>query len=71
MPTATLTFTFPEDREAHLYAINGSEFYAALWDVNEHIRRLQKHGGIDKMTAEQLAEEIRNMIANPLSLIES
>lgn len=70
MPTATLAFTLPDDKNEHLYAVHGRVFYTALYDLNERLRSLLKHGGVDKMSAGDLAEEIRDSIRQPLSILD-
>jgi hypothetical protein len=70
MPTATLTFNLPDERDAHLRALHGTTFYSILEDIDEHLRRLVKHGGIEKYTATELAEEIRERLRYPAQLVD-
>lgn len=67
MPSATLRFNLPEEESEFLDAQQGRQAKAALWDIDQNLRSLMKHG---EPTPEErrLAEEIRNMI--PYELLE-
>lgn len=71
MPTASLNFALPDERHDHLCAVHGPRLYGALRDIDEHLRRLLKHDGIQVYTAKRLAEELRSMIAEDLALVEA
>lgn len=70
MPTATLSFSLPEEQSQHLCAVHSVRLFSALHDVNERLRQLLKHDGIAQYTSKRLAEEIMAMIADDLSLVE-
>jgi glutamate-1-semialdehyde aminotransferase len=65
MPKATLKFDLPDEQGDFDAAILGREALAVLWDIDQRLRSLLKHG---EPTEEQakLAEEIREMIPYPL-----
>lgn len=44
MPVATLTFQLPEERAEHEVAINGWRYKSALWEMDQWLRGLSKHG---------------------------
>jgi hypothetical protein len=69
MPTATLTFTLPDERHEHLCAVHGQRLAHALREIDERLRQLLKHGRIAEYTAERLAEEIRQEIGEVLDLV--
>lgn len=67
MPIATLKFVLPEEEAEFNAANQGRLAKVALWDIEQRLRSLLKHG--DPTPAEAvLAEEIRNMI--PYELLE-
>lgn len=70
MPIATLRFALPDERHDHLCAVHGPRLYGALRDLDEDLRVLLKHDGINCYTAKRLAEELRGMIAEDLALVE-
>lgn len=47
MPTATLTFQLPEEREDHQLALDGWRYRSALHALDERLRSAAKHG-LDK-----------------------
>lgn len=65
MPKATLKFDLPDEQGDFDAAILGREALSVLWDIDQRLRSLLKHG---EPTEEQakLAEEIREMIPYPL-----
>lgn len=67
MPIATLRFTLPEEESEFRTAQQGRAAKSALWDIDQRLRGLLKHG---EPTPEerQLAEEIRAMI--PYEMLE-
>lgn len=40
---AILEFTLPEDRNDFHGAAHASDFWCALWDIDQHLRNLQKY----------------------------
>ena len=67
MPVATLRFTLPEEESEFNAAQQGREAKVALWDIDQRLRSLLKHGEPTPAQA-VLAEEIRGMI--PYELLE-
>ena len=67
MPIATLRFTLPEEEVEFRTATQGRAAKSTLWDIDQRLRSLLKHG---EPTPEerQLAEEIRAMI--PYEILE-
>jgi len=67
MPIATLKFVLPEEDVEFKTAMQGRAAKVALWDIDQRLRSLLKHG---EPTPAQvvLAEEIRSMI--PYELLE-
>jgi len=61
MPTATLRFTLPEEQGYYDAARLGRTACACLYDIDQGLRSLLKHGEPSAETA-RLAEEIREMI---------
>ena len=57
--TATLTFSLPDEEQDLRHALNGPEYYAALFTLQEKIRRLLKHG--------EYCEETRNVLGGLLA----
>ena len=58
---ATLTFTLPDEQAEFDAARQGSEAKRVLWEVDQRLRSLLKHGEPSEETA-SLAEELRGMI---------
>lgn len=70
MPTATLTFTLPDEQADFDAARQGSEAKRILWEIDQHCRSLVKHGEPSGETR-RLAEEIRAMIRDtPENLLD-
>lgn len=65
MPIAILKFTLPEEEGEFRTAQQGREAKIALWDIDQRLRSLLKHG---EPTPEQrqLAEEIRAIIPSEM-----
>ena len=61
MPTATLRYKLPEEQAEYDAARLGSEAMQVLWQIDQRLRSLLKHGEPSRETG-QLAEEIRQMI---------
>lgn len=67
MPKVTIEFNLPDEQPDFDAATHGREALSILWDIDQRLRSLLKHG---EPTDEQakLAEEIREMI--PFHLTE-
>ena len=63
MPTATLRFTLPEEQADFDAARLGRQMVTTIWEIDQGLRSLVKHGQPSEETA-KLAEEIRAMIRN-------
>lgn len=61
MPTATLTYTLPDEQADFDAAREGQAARSLLWAIDQRCRALLKHGEPTSETR-QLAEEIRGMI---------
>ena len=67
MPIATLTFSLPDEEYEFKAAQQGREAKSILWDIDQRLRSLLKHGEPTEAEA-RLAEEIREMI--PFDLLD-
>lgn len=67
MPIAILRFTLPEEEHEFRTAQQGQLAKSVLWDIDQRLRSLLKHGEPSDETA-RLAEEIRAMI--PYTLLD-
>jgi len=67
MSKATLKFNLPDEQGEFDAAIYGREALVVLWDIDQKLRSLLKHGAPTEEEA-KLAEEIREMI--PFHLLE-
>ena len=61
MPTITVRYSLPDEQADYDAARLGRDACAALWDIDQRLRSLLKHGEPSEET-ERLAEEIRQMI---------
>jgi len=61
MPTATLTFTLPDEQSDFDAAREGQAARSLIWAIDQHCRSLLKHGNPDAATR-ALAGDIRQMI---------
>lgn len=61
MPTVTIRYTLPDEQAEYDAARQGAEAKSVLWDIDQRLRSLLKHGEPGK-EAERLAEQIRDMI---------
>jgi len=64
---ATLTFSLPDDRGDFDRARLGPLAISTLWEIDQHLRSLVKHGD-PSPDVQDLAEMIRNMI--PAELLD-
>ena len=70
MPIATLRFRLPDEQAEFDAARTGMAARAVLWDIDQRLRSLLKHGEPSGETGE-LAERIRAMIRDtPESLLD-
>ena len=65
MPKVTIEFEIPEDQGELDAALRGREAISVLWEVDQRLRGLLKHGELTEEQTE-LAREIRDMIPNEL-----
>ena len=70
MARATLTFRLPDEESEHRAALQGREAKRVLWEIDQRLRSVLKHGSPGDETA-RLAEEIRSLIReSPEPLLE-
>lgn len=70
MPRAILVYRLPDEEVEHRAALQGQAAKACLWEIDQRLRSLLKHGSPSEETA-RLAEEIRGMIReSPERLLE-
>ena len=62
---ATLTFTIPDEQADFTAAINGRKALPALWEIDQRLRSLLKHGE-PSMAEAELAKDVRAMIPSEL-----
>ena len=67
---ATLTFNLPEERYEHARAIHASEAFGTLFDIDQHLRNVVKHGEGNYESVEDLAVHVRQMIGEVLQKVE-
>ena len=61
MPTITVRYSLPDEQHDYDRARLGAAACATLWDIDQRLRSLLKHGDLRDETA-RLAEEIRQII---------
>ena len=61
MPTVTIRYSLPDEQYDYDAARLGRDACGTLWDIDQRLRSLLKHGDPSEET-ERLAEEIRQMI---------
>ena len=61
MPTITIRYRLPDEQSEYDAARLGSAACGCLWDIDQRLRSLLKHGNPSDETA-ALAEELRQMI---------
>jgi Rad3-related DNA helicase len=64
MPTATLTFTLPDEQPEFDTACQAAAAKSLLWDLDQHCRSIIKYEAEPHEERRRLAEEIRRMIGN-------
>ena len=62
---AILEFNLPEESEEHLTAVKATDWQMALWDVDQKLREIVKHGDDDKQA--DWAQEIRDYLYEQLN----
>ena len=62
---ATLEFNLPEEHDEHLNALQGLSWQMALYEVDQHLRSIVKHG--DDLHKGEWAQEIRDLIYDKLA----
>lgn len=67
MPIATLKFRLPEEEPEFAACQHGQRAKCVLWDIDQRLRGLLKHGEPTDAEA-RLAEEVRQMI--PFDLLD-
>ena len=63
MPVITIRYTLPDEQNDYDAARLGAAACGTLWDIDQRLRGLVKHGEPSRETR-QLAEEIRQMISD-------
>lgn len=63
--TATLTFTMPEDRDAHTLAVHALDMYCVMCDMQDAMRNALKHGHAWK-TPDAAIEGLREVMAESM-----
>ena len=61
MPTVTIRYTLPDEQAEYDAARLGRDACGCLWDIDQRLRAMLKHGDPSEETA-RLAKEIRAMI---------
>ena len=61
MPTVTIRYTLPDEQHDYDCARVGQAACGTLWDIDQRLRGLLKHGDPSEETA-RLAEELRQII---------
>jgi len=66
MPIATLTYDLsdPDDAQAHKVALGGQQMGLDLWELTQHLQRLEKNGNDDESWT---AEAMRTLVLEYLS----
>lgn len=67
---ATLEYNLPEDTQEHLRAVQSNHAWSALYDIDDILRNLLKHGDDRYKTSEELARAIRIEARYALDRIE-
>tara|TARA_R100001460_G_scaffold18391_3_gene38991 strand:- start:468 stop:662 length:195 start_codon:yes stop_codon:yes gene_type:complete len=59
---ATLKYDLPDEQEEFDIAVKSRDYYNQLWEIDEYLRGLLKHGDREAQSTRQLAENIRERI---------
>jgi hypothetical protein len=62
---AILEFNLPEEADEHLTAVKAGDWQMALWDVDQRLREIVKHGEDDKQA--DWAQELRDYLYEQLN----
>ena len=62
---AILEFNLPEEEDEHLTAVKAGDWQMALWDVDQKLREIVKHGDDDKRA--DWAQELRDYLYEQLN----
>lgn len=66
MSKAILEFNLPEDGDDFRYAVNGYEYYIALYNIREDVRQIWKHRDLPQEQFD-LVDEIYQMICQRIN----
>lgn len=65
---AVLVFPLPEEQDSHRLALDGGKWYGVLWEVDQWLRGLAKHGNQDTIKIDEVRHRIHEeMQADNLS----
>jgi plasmid stability protein len=67
---ATLEYNLPEDTQEHLRAVQANHAWSALYDIDNMLRNLLKHGDDRYKNVEELATAIRIEVRYALDKID-
>ncbi len=67
---ATLEFNLPEDHNEHLRAVYAGEAWSALYDIDNMLRNMLKHGNNEYKTVEEMADAVRAVAGEALNKID-
>ena len=67
---ATLEYNLPEDTQEHLRAVQANHAWSALYDIDNMLRNLLKHGDDRYKNVEELAQALRSEISDVLYKVE-
>ena len=66
---AILVYRLPEEQDAYDAAMQGRAAKALIWDIDQRLRSVLKHGDPSEETA-ALCEELRAMIREEPGIVE-
>ncbi len=53
-----MEFVLPEDQEEFDLAMNGWKYKTILYGFNHRLRDMLKHGGVDKLSTQEVRDEL-------------
>jgi len=56
----------PEEREEYENAINGYKYRRVLWDLDQHLREITKHGSVNGREYSESEQELVQLIRDEL-----